>query len=270
MSLFNTHAARRGAVATLCLANIAASLLIWLAMALQELAHIPMDWVMDLFALPGNGAGFLHHPWTLVTYMVAQANPLQLLFNLLWLVWFGRILTDTESQSRLYLLYAGGGLTGGLFYLLATQLMPGTGSYLMGSSAAILAVMTYTAMRHPDLHVNLWLIGEVRMKWIAIATILLTFLGAGGIAAHCAHIGGIVFAPLLILSRRIRLRQRTPRRRRPQHAPRAPRNLDPESLLDSLLDKIRVSGYESLSQNERTLLDKLSQTITLPGDIKKE
>lgn len=38
-------------------------------------------------------------------------------------------------------------------------------------------------------------------------------------------------------------------------------NVDPEELLDALLDKIRVSGFDSLSLNEKKRLDQLSQRI---------
>lgn len=253
----------------LCVANLCVAVLIWLAMGLKALAGVSDGWILALFALPASAMEALTHPWTIITYMFAQADILQLLFNMLWLIWFGRMLSDTDSQSATLTLYAGGGLTGGICYLIAGAAMGG-GSFLMGSSASILSLMVYTTLRQPDREVPLLLIGNVRLKWIAIVTIVITLLGATGIPAHCAHIGGILFPFLLLAWRRLArpFRTREPRR----HAPRAFRSgtplmrhttpgETPEQTLDRLLDKVRVSGFDSLTRKEKDLLDEISSKL---------
>lgn len=254
----------------LCFANMGASLLIWFAMGLQAVAGVSSRWVLAIFALPYPLPEALIHPWTIFTYMFAQADVLQLLFNMLWLVWFGRMLSDTDSEKTIVLLYIGGGLSGGICYL-AAGMAGGTGSFLMGSSAAILSLMVYTAFRQPDREVPLLLIGNVRLKWIAIVTVIITLLGATGIAAHCAHIGGAAFPFLLMAGRKLSRLNNPPSSPR-RHVPKALRNKktskdhvnvleDPEQILDRLLDKVRVSGFDSLTRQERALLDEISQKL---------
>ena len=249
-------------VASLVLANVAISLLIWLAMGLGALTGMPDTWVLRVFALPAGIGQFLTMPWTLVTYMFAQANPLQLLFNMLWLVWFARWLSDSDGPKAVLRLYLLGGITGGIFYLMAANAGAG-GSFLMGSSAATLAVLVYA----------LFLVGEVRLKWIAVFTVILTLLGASGVAAHCAHIGGALSPLLLILYDKVKtsVRGRQPRRRKPKAfknmAPRqAAERIDegagkPEEVLDELLNKVRVSGFDSLTEREKQTLNEVSAAL---------
>lgn len=253
-------------MAWLCALNAGASLLIWLAMLIAVLTGLSDRWVYDLLALPGSPHVFLTHPWTIVTYMFAQANPLQLLFNMLWLVWFGQMLLDSDSDRTLLALYLGGGIAGGICYLAASALAPSF--LLMGSSASVLSLMVYTAFRQPDRPVPLFLLGEVRLKWIALFTIVITFIGAAGVAAHCAHIGGMLFAIFFLAWRRVpRRRSARPKRRKPKafssrsplRTPPPPQN--PEQTLDILLDKVRVSGYASLSKQEKKLLDEISRNL---------
>lgn len=253
----------------LCAANLGVAVLIWLAMGLKAVAGVPDGWIFTLFALPASPAQALTHPWSIISYMFAQADILQLLFNMLWLIWFGRMLADTDTSRTTVTLYIGGGLTGGLCYLIAGA-AGGGGSFLMGSSAAILSLMVYTALRQPNREVPLLLIGNVRLKWIAIVTIVITLLGATGISAHCAHIGGALF-PLLLLAWRKAVNARrnmTPHR----HAPKALRSGAPlrrpdpnaetlEQTLDRLLDKVRVSGFDSLTKKEKSQLDEISSKL---------
>ena len=55
--------------------------------------------------------------------------------------------------------------------------------------------MAVAAIRTPDLRVGLFLIGEVKLKWVAIGCIILTFVGVGGgnSGGQAAHIGGVIF-----------------------------------------------------------------------------
>lgn len=260
------------AVSILLLANIGASLFYWLVMALAALLHFSDVWTVRLLAFPGSPLKFITHPWTLLTYMFVQADILQLLFNMLWLVWFGRMLLDTDTPRRLLTLYIGGGIFGAICYLAADVLTFGGAGYLLGSSAAILSVMVYTAFRQPDRPVPLFIIGEVRLKWIALVTIIITLIGASGIAAHCAHIGGAVFPFILIWWLRLSANRKKITRRKPK-ALKGKKPLRPnpspspipintlEEELDALLDKIRLSGFDSLSAKEKKRLDELSKLI---------
>ena len=47
--------------------------------------------IFGIFALPASFIGFIHQPWSLFTYMFMHAGILHILFNMLWLYWFGSL-----------------------------------------------------------------------------------------------------------------------------------------------------------------------------------
>lgn len=257
-------------LAWLLAANIAiwaVSFVMWLAGA-ENLAATAL-------CLPGNPTTWLTRPWTLATYMVTHLSVLHLLFNMLWLYWFGIILLTTLRDRDLLTLYIGGGVTGGILYLLFPLLGGMQGGYLCGASASVLSVMTAAAIRTPDYRINLLLIGCVKLKWLALVSILLTFAGAGGgmSGAQCAHFGGVAFGAAVglalrrgvSLSRIFRLRPKEKkedrRRRGDKVADFLKARAQDRQRLDELLDKINISGYSSLSRREKKELEGLSRRI---------
>ncbi|MDE5870148.1 MAG: rhomboid family intramembrane serine protease, partial [Muribaculaceae bacterium] len=193
---------------SLIAANIGLALLIWVSGLISPRAEMLMQ---SALVIPSIFSSWLSQPWSLVTYMFTQISFLHLLFNMLWLLWFGRIFLFCSSEKRLLLTYLGGGLTGGIFYLLASNIGdPVPGGYLIGSSAAVLAVMTAASIMAPNLELRLLLLGEIRLKYVALICILLTFLGIGGgnAGGFSAHIGGVLFglfAPSLFRSSGVKI-----------------------------------------------------------------
>lgn len=270
-------------LAWLIMVNVAVSVLLFGAMGIDRLMHSPSGWINSWLALPSSPAVFIRHPWTLLTYMVTQESLLHLIFNMLWLLWFGRIFLYASDDRRLLSCYTGGGVTGAAFYLLASIFTPGAGGALIGSSAAVLSVMAVAAMQSPDLRMNLMLIGEVKLKWVAIVCILITLAGAGGSrGTQAAHIGGLAFGLgyILALRRGLRIpsfsqiregmsmpritmgRNKTIRTRNPEAAASAMAGrLCDHQRLDQLLDRIRISGYDSLSPTEKRELDAISRRL---------
>ena len=149
---------------------------------------------------------------------------------------------------------------------------------LAGSSGAILALMTAVAVRMPDYPVTFLRVGEVRMKWLAPIAILLTVLGASG-GALMAHVGGVLFgAAFALISRRQSAEPFSvsghedypPKTRKIFNPPKdGPGNVADilmerrkmHERLDELLDKVRISGYASLSAKERKELDDISTRL---------
>lgn len=250
--------------------------------------------VLPWLTVPSAWGEFVTRPWTAVSYMFTQASFLHLLFNMLWLLWFGRIFLYVSSPRSFLWTYLGGGLAGAALYLAVCAIDGGVpGSYLIGSSAAVLAVMTAAAVMAPNLELRLFLITGVRLKYIALLCILLTFLGIGGgnAGGFSAHFGGVIFgllAPSLfrnakgggvsewIAGKWRRLRSRTKRRRVPEafstppgarhtppgtSSPPSQGGLSDEERLDQLLDKVRVSGYASLSSAEKRELNAISSRL---------
>lgn len=259
--------------------NLALSLAAMAVWVVAFLTGSSCGWLRSALAMPGDPAMLPARPWTVATYMFTQFSPLHLLFNLLWLFWFGKILLLSCPSRRLVWLYIGGGVAGAAAFILSGVLGADPG-WLVGSSASVMAVMTAAAVLMPDRHINFLLVGEVRLKWVAGAAVVLTFLGIGGGdgGAQSAHIAGVLYGLVCgLVWRRDRehgwrdsaLRDdMTP----PGHhdmtgdiardgagvAKALRARLEDRRRLDILLDKISTSGYESLSSSEREELRTLS------------
>lgn len=244
-------------------------------------------------AMPGNFGRLARHAWTPLSYMFSQIEPLHLIFNMLWLYWFGIVFQLMSTPKRMIGLYLLGGLGGAALYLLAVNTVPyfaGHGGLLIGSSASVIAIVTATAIMAPDYRMNLLFLGAVSLKWIAIVTIGIDLLSVTGSNAggHIAHLGGAAVGAIFALGLKrghditaplnslidtiVNLFRRRPKVRparfRASGAPSAPRPKAPSAAsaadqaeLDNILDKIKKSGYSSLTADERARLFDVSRRI---------
>ena len=270
------------AIARLAAVNLVIFLLLMLAGFISRLTHADSSWTETVLLLPAPPAEAILRPWTLLTYMVTQYSVLHLVFNMLWLICFGGILHETCSDRTITLLYLAGGLTGGILFEIGAAIS-GISGTLCGSSAAVLAVMTAAAVIAPERRLRIWIFVTIqaKLKWVAIAMILLTFAGAGGASDYSgtlwAHGGGVIAGGIYALFLRPSLYQEKAQpqpepSRKP--APKPPTaegvrnvanaldgNFGDPARLDQLLDKIRVSGYNSLSRQEQCELEEISRRL---------
>lgn len=248
--------------------------------------------VLQWVEMPSNLGLLLRRPWTVVSYMFAQYDVLHILFNMLWLYWFGVIFMSLSTGHRLLALYVYGGLAGAALYLLAYNLLPffaGTDGMLIGASGAVIAVVTATAIMAPDYKMYLLFLGGVSLKWVAIVTIGLDLIGVTGANAggHLAHLGGAiagaVYALLLrrgtditipfcrvadMIANIFKGGVKKPGFKRYTGSKTSPRSSVPhtdsqadQAELDIILDKIKKSGYSSLTPDERKRLFDVSKRI---------
>ncbi|MCM1369938.1 MAG: rhomboid family intramembrane serine protease [Candidatus Amulumruptor caecigallinarius] len=252
------------ALALIISANLGVALLLGCVWVVSALAGVHAD-VASFLALPGNPESLIRRFWTPFTYMFTQTSPLHLLFNMLWLLWFGRMIFDVRPDRWIALTYLGGGLAGAVCYIFAS-LLPGWGSVaLLGSSSAVLAVMTAAAALMPSRRLMLFLFGEVKLKWLALAAVALCMFGGSSFAAVAAHAGGVAFGlcrGLVSKRGRLNLRANKPKIkvRKTLNVMKAARQNDTQRL-DELLDKIRISGFDSLSEKEKNELNYISSRL---------
>lgn len=222
--------------------------------------------------LPPTFTGSLMHPWTFVTYMFTHYDVWHILFNLLWLYCFGIVFLDMFTERDFIKAYFAGGLAGALFYLTGNTAFPQIASSgLLGASAAVFSIAAAAVVRSPGYRINLLLIGMVKIKWIAAACVVFAILtaGANNIGGHIAHIGGIVAGIVFAggykygwWKKRGSKRKKKAVIMKPLHtAPLSNSKEDIEMELDSLLIKVKQSGYNSLSQKEKQRLSELSKKI---------
>ena len=151
----------------------------------------------------------------------------------------------------------------------------GIGGNLLGASAAVSAVAVVVGIMAPNMPVNLMLIGEVKLKWVVIASFVLSTLidfsiNTGG---KISHIGGALFGLFyglqmksgkdisLIFSNLFKRSSKLKVVHRQGNSPKDTGNSksDEEKMLNELLDKINKSGYDSLSRSEKEILHQLSR-----------
>ena len=137
--------------------------------------------------------------WTPFTYMFMHAGVFHILFNMLWLYWFGQIFEEFLGNKRTLGLYLMGGLAGAFLFVLSFNTLPffthnnaAVNSSLVGASAGVMAIMVATATLLPDYTISLILIGPVKLKWLVLFFIVIDFLGIAGPngGGEIAHLGG--------------------------------------------------------------------------------
>lgn len=272
---FKRYCGGNAALAWLLFITVAAGLLLWIISAAGHLLGFSDVWISEWLAVSANPLTVLTRPWTLATYLVTHLSPLHLLFNTLWLFWFGQMLADVSRERTIVILFVGGGVLGALIYILAASLSGYPASAcLTGDSAAVLSVMTAAAILMPNRRIGLFLLGEIKLKWIAIVCIAITILGSNGagVPPQLAHIGGVAFGFIWALNQKgiVKLPQFKPVRSIRSSKTRIDakatikainNRISDEERLDQLLDKIRVSGYESLTGKEKIELNHISNRL---------
>jgi membrane associated rhomboid family serine protease len=231
------------------------------------------SWLGKQLSVPANLEIVAYKPWTIITYMFLQRGVFHILFNMLWLYWMGMIFMDFLNKRQFIFTYLAGGVAGALLYLLAYNTLPAFGdltqkSFLLGSSASVMAIVIGTATLVPDYTIRLLLFGAVRLKYLAFAYFILDIIGIGGgnPGGSIAHIGGAILGFVFIkqlnngrdLSKILKKRSRlkvVPNK----YNTRSETIHTDQDTIDKILDKISKSGYESLSKNEKEALFKASK-----------
>ncbi|NLU93184.1 rhomboid family intramembrane serine protease [Chitinophaga sp. Ak27] len=242
----------------------------------------PFIWTYDQLAIHAPLSAFILKPWGLITYMFTHEQIFHVLFNMINLYWFGNLFRDFLGNKRVLPLYLLGGIAGGLLYLLSASLFPGYMGYTMiGASAAIMCILVAAATLMPNYEIGLMFLGSVRLKWLALALVLLGLISIpnGNIGGLISHMGGALLGffyirilqagtdlckPLIwVFDASTRQEQRKADRKfKPKKSPlKVVRKTDDssQSRLDQLLDKINEKGYNSLSAEEKAWLDKVSK-----------
>ena len=241
---------------------------------------------MNFMTLPASIPEFLKQPWSLLSYMFLHADPLHLLFNMLWLYWFGQLVLSFFSARHIRGLYLLGGICGGLFYMLALNVFPYFTPYiyistLLGASASVLAIVVATAVREPEYRVNFMFIGTVRLKYVALFMVVtdLLFVTSGNGGGHIAHLGGALagwwFAWSLRKGKDVtkwingvldgcsgvwsKLSSKKPKMKVSKGGRAADydynaRKKQQSEEIDRILDKLKKSGYGSLTTEEKKRL----------------
>ena len=237
-------------------------------------------------ALASEISTAIKKPWTLLTHMFLHKGFWHILWNMLLLLWFGRIVGDLIGDKKILPLYLYGGLFGALIYMLAIN-----NGLAQGASAAVMAVVVAAAVVAPDYIMRLILIGDIKIKYIALVIVFLDVIGTAGnvnTGGHYAHLGGAAFGWIYISLMRQGLdlsvsfnslyekileffnKFRSPQKshlkvryKANQKQDRKPNrrsdDLSFQDRLDRILDKIKQEGYDNLTDDEKEFLYQASK-----------
>lgn len=147
--------------------------------------------------MPADLSVFILQPWSLFTYMFFHEGLFHILFNLLFLYWFGLLVHEYLGSRKLANLYILGGISGAMLYVLMYNISPFFSDVLplakmLGASAGVYAVVVGAATLSPNTTFHLILLGPVKIKYIAIFYVIIAFVNSAGSNAggELAHLGG--------------------------------------------------------------------------------
>ncbi|MDB5031872.1 rhomboid family intramembrane serine protease [Mucilaginibacter sp.] len=261
--------------------NVIVFLAIGITSVLEQLmlrTTIIATYSYEYLALPSYLPKLLTRFWTPLTYMFMHAGIFHILFNMLWLYWIGGIFEEFLGKKRTLGLYLLGGLAGAVLYVASYNIVPAftqSGAVLVstaiGASASVVAIIVGAATIAPNYTISLMFIGPVRLKWLVIVYIVISFLGIMGPNAggEIAHIGGALFGFIYVKQLqkgrdmigfiaglfKSRSKLKVASTNRDRSATNEPR----QDEVDQILDKISKTGYDNLSKQEKDILFRASK-----------
>lgn len=247
------------------------------------------NFIMNWLSLPADSSTLLYRPWTIFSYMFLHESFIHILFNMLWLFWFGKIFLTSLDPKKLLSIYLIGGLTGAATYIFAFNIFPVFENVLpvaiaYGASASVMAVVVATVSYSPNYIVNLVFIGQVKIKYIALFFIITDILNIpnGNAGGHLAHLGGAFYGWLFISQlrkgndislgfnqmmdavfswfkseKKMKVTHKKTRTMNNKEYNKAKKQK--QESLNVILEKISKSGYDSLSKEEKEVLFKSSK-----------
>lgn len=269
--------------------NVLFFILFYLAKTVAFLFQWPSDFLLEWFVFPKEPGEYIFKPWSIITYSFLHSGIWHILSNMLILYYAGIYFLTYFSAKKLLNFYFLGVITGALIYMLSYNLFPAfqsTGrSYLLGASAGVMAVLVGIATHVPHLRIRLLFLGSIKFWYIAAFLVLLDIIqipisNSGG---HLAHLGGAMFGyfyakqlgkgndigsgfekliagflSLFETQKKSKSTMRTVYKKTGNSSvtPSATKisKTEKQQKIDTILDKISKSGYDSLTKQEKDFL----------------
>lgn len=249
--------------------------------------------VVNWFQLPAGLLKLSERPWTTLTYMFSDVALLRALSNMLWLWAFGSILQNLTGNKKLIPVYLYGGLSGALFFIVASNLIPSNKAALdtaglLGANAAIMSVAVAATLIAPDYRFFSHIRGGIPIWVLTVVYIAIDLAGVASqqAAQAIAHIGGAAAGLLFVLLLRRQIDGSNwmnnvygwvinlfnPDRKKKNNSvkekvfykagnrkPFSKTSNITEQRIDEILDKISQKGYRYLTEEEKNILRRASE-----------
>jgi len=203
---------------------------------------------------------FFKNIWTIITYAFIHSDFYHIFWNMFILYFASQYFLNFFDEKKYIKTYFYGIIFGGSFFILSYNLFPvfkDNFTSLIGSSAAVYSILIFICSYFPNNKVNLILF-NIELKYIGIVYVLLSLIqipieNPGG---NIAHLGGALYGYAYAMSlynnsfninfRNIISKLKVNKLNKSEN----------QKIIDSILDKISESGYESLTKKEKELLFK--------------
>ncbi len=190
------------AVTRLVIVNIAVFVainVVKIVLNISNAGHTPevYERILHFFCLSSHWQTVVWKPWTILTSLFLHEGFGHVLWNMLFLYWFGRIVGDLIGDRHILPMYLICGLGGGLAFFLSANFYFNYGEFYerfcLGASGAIMGIVLASAILAPDYEMHLLLIGPVKLKYVVAVLLFLDLISISensNTGGHFAHIGG--------------------------------------------------------------------------------
>lgn len=233
----------------------------------------------------------LRKPWTLITYMFVHLSIGHIFWNMILYFFAGRIFEDILGKKAALKTYLIGGSVAGLLHIITYNIFPLyrdlPESPVIGASGAVMAIFVGLATYTPNYEAYFFGVLKIKLKYLAIGFVILDILGVantGDRVAHFAHIGGAVWGflyasnikkgkdisnwitvPLnafigIFKKKKIKIVYKSTKKKQQPKTTSSDTKIRQEKV-DAILDKIKASGYDSLTKDEKDYLFNASKNI---------
>lgn len=242
---------------------------------------IPYGTFISFFELSSDWRTLFFRPWSIVTYSFIHSGFFHLFWNMYLLYFSSRLFLNLFSVKIFLNVYFLGVVVGAFTFLFSYTLFPAfqnAAPSMIGASAGVMGIFVFICTYSPDQEIRI-IFFNLKLRYLAIGFVLMDIIQIpyGNAGGHLAHLGGaglgFLYAQRLqngidiglpferFIAKTTDLFKKKPTLRtvhKKNISRKTKSTMTSDTLhqkqIDSILDKISTSGYESLSQKEKDYL----------------
>ena len=242
---------------------------------------IPYGTFISFFELSSDWRTLFFRPWSIVTYSFIHSGFFHLFWNMYLLYFSSRLFLNLFSVKIFLNVYFLGVVVGAFTFLFSYALFPAfqnAAPSMIGASAGVMGIFVFICTYSPDQEIRI-IFFNLKLRYLAIGFVLMDIIQIpyGNAGGHLAHLGGaglgFLYAQRLqngidiglpferFIAKTTDLFKKKPTLRtvhKKNISRKTKSTMTSDTLhqkqIDSILDKISTSGYESLSQKEKDYL----------------
>ena len=271
----------------LILINVVCFVLPMLIKTVLFLFNISSTNFFNWFELSASWIDLPTKPWSIITYSFLHSGFFHLFWNMYLLFFSSKLFLNLFPSNTFFNVYFLGVVVGGITFILSYTFFPvfqNSSPVMIGASAGVMAVFIFMSTYSPDLEIRLILF-NVKLRYLGIAFLLLDIVQIpyGNAGGHLAHLGGAILGFYYVkqlkngkdigkpfknfIDKIINIFRRKPKMRtvyKREKSQKINKKVsdagEKQKRIDAILDKISVSGYESLTQAEKDFLFKVGKS----------